>query len=150
MNTINVDKFCGLLFYLSRSKTEFEMVADEIEDPNLRTALDGLSSESSQYAKEIAVQLKTLGVGEVVPHDFFENCVKEGDASPEVLMAAGRGNELMQICNQSETTITNAYWEILNEYVPFASLKDIMVYQLNSLKHAFSKIKILNAARFSA
>ena len=45
-NVTMLEKVCGLLFFLSQSKAEFEMVADEVEDCNLKTALNGLSSES--------------------------------------------------------------------------------------------------------
>src|SRR5215212_67925 len=43
INSKIIDKFCGLLHFLNLSKQEFEMVADEIEDCNLKTALHGLS-----------------------------------------------------------------------------------------------------------
>ena len=49
MENINAaikEKFSGLLFFLRRSKTEFEMVADEMEDHSLRAALNLLSDES--------------------------------------------------------------------------------------------------------
>lgn len=42
-----IDKLRGLLYSLTHTKEEIEMVADEVEDCNLRTALNGLSMESS-------------------------------------------------------------------------------------------------------
>jgi len=152
METINskiADKFCGLLYYLTQSKNEFEMVADEVEDCNLKTALNGLSNESDLFAKEISNQLKTLGISEVVPPNYFENCSQDSSV-PEPESKPGKGNELQAICNHSEHSITKAYWDILNEYVPFPTLRDIMTYQLNALKFAFMKIKMLNSARFTS
>jgi hypothetical protein len=152
MQTIDskiADKFCGLLYSLTQSKNEFEMVADEIEDCNLKTALNGLSNESDLFAKEISNQLKTLGMSTVVPSNYFDNCANGIDV-PETELRPGKGNELLAICNYSEHSITKAYWDILNEYVPFPTLRDIMTYQLNALKFAFMKIKMLNSARFAS
>jgi len=152
METLNskiADKFCGLLYSLTQSKNEFEMVADEIEDCNLKTALNGLSNESDLFAKEISNQLKTLGISDVVPANYFEHCINDNDVS-NIEVKPGKGNELLAICNHSEHSITKAYWDILNEYVPFPTLRDIMTYQLNALKFAFMKIKMLNSARFAS
>ena len=146
-NVTMLEKVCGLLFFLSQSKAEFEMVADEVEDCNLKTALNGLSSESDQYANEITTQLKNLGVNGIVPKSFFENCDWQNYTLAEPTDT--KGNELMSICDTTENSITKAYYEILNEYFPFANLRDIMTYQVNSLKLAFMKIKTLNTARFS-
>ncbi|MEP6712669.1 MAG: hypothetical protein ABJA37_09650, partial [Ferruginibacter sp.] len=145
LNISMLEKLCGLLFFLTRSKAEFEMVADEVEDCNLKTALNGLSSESDQYANEITTQLKTLGINGIGPKLLFEDSGEENDnlfCPPE----NARGNELMKICDNSENSITKAYNEILNEYFPFSNLRDIMSYQADSLKLAFRKIKTLNTA----
>jgi hypothetical protein len=146
-NTGITDKFCGLLYTLTHYKNEFEMVADEVEDCNLKTALNGLSTETDQFANEIANQLKTLGITELVTPSYFDNCTSDPLPDNNV---DGAGNELLAICNHSEHSLTKAYWNILNEYVPFPILRDIMTYQLNALKYAFMKIKMLNSARFSS
>ena len=143
-----IDKFCGLLHFLNISKKEFEMVADEIQDCNLRTALQGLSLESNQCVDELTTQLKTLGIPFKAP-DTFELCL-EDSYIPQAEYIPGTGNELMHICSNSENTITKAYSEILEEYLPIKSLRDMMMYQLNALKCAFLKIKTLNSARFAS
>ncbi len=142
-------KFHGLLSYLTRTKETFEMVADEIEDSNLKTAFNGLSVESSQYADELSVQLKTLGIPYDSPSIFINEQTNgeagAGDYDPD----CNEGDEVMNICCTSENNITKAYREILNEYFPFTGLREVMMYQLNALKCAFMKIKLLNATRFS-
>lgn len=148
VNVILLEKICALLFFLTQSKAEFEMVADEVEDCTLKTALNGLSTESDQYANEITVQLKTLGIKGIAPKNFVEDC-KEEIEKAAMQQNEAAGNELMTICEATEQAITKAYGEILNEYFPFSNLKDIMTYQVNSLKFAFMKIKTLNTARFS-
>ena len=147
INSKIIDKFCGLLHFLNLSKKEFEMVADEIEDCNLKTALHGLSLESNQCADELATQLKTLGIP--FNSQALELCIEEEPFIPQTEYIPGTGNELMNICSNSENTITKAYSEILSDYLPFNSLREMMMYQLNALKCAFMKIKTLNSARFA-
>jgi hypothetical protein len=142
------DKLCGLLKFLRLYKTAFEIVAEEVEDCNLRTALYGLSAESIQYANEITTQLKTHGIPYRLDTDMLADCVDKFDENIE-LDIPGKGNELTNICNSSEDSITNAYNDVLNEYLPLASLRNTMLYQLNALKLSFLKIKMLNNARFA-
>ncbi len=142
-----ISKFCGLLFFLKRSKKEFEMVADEIGNTSLRTALNGLSDESNYYAGELKNYLSSLGAASSFTEGYTED--------PEVFefYPAGepgaQGDELMNICTHNELTLVQAYNELLEESMPFQNLKDIMLYQLNALKYTFMKIKILNSARFA-
>ncbi|MEJ7610150.1 MAG: DUF2383 domain-containing protein [Ferruginibacter sp.] len=140
-------KFSGLLFFLKRSKQEFEMVADEIENNPLKTALNGLSDESSYYAGEIKSYLKSLGVNTGV----IESVKDEAEEYYYPLTAeTGKGDELLSICSHNELTLLQAYNDLLEEPIPFQSLKEIMIYQLNALKYTFLKIKTLNTARFVA
>ena len=152
METLNAsirEKFSGLLFFLRRSKTEFEMVADEMEDYSLRRALNSLSDDSNYYAGELKNYLKAFGIyssqneslAEPDIVQYSESCATD---DPE------KGNELHNICNYNEASLTQAYSELLQENMPFQILKDIMSYQLNALHNTFMIIKALNAARFSA
>ncbi len=140
-----IDKLCGLLYSLTHTKEEFEMVADEVEDCNLRIALHGLSMESSQYASELCTQLKTLGIQ--FPKPSLEE-LEGSNSMPFEEINYGFGNELSYICSKNENYILAAYRNILNENFLFPGLRDIMMYQLNALKCAFMKIKLLNSARF--
>lgn len=147
LNNTVADKFCGLLQYLCKYKTAFEMVADEVEDENLKTALNGLSIESTQYAEEITNHLRLYGVPHRVETDLMFDCL-EDDQPYSADCIPGQGNELMSICVKSESSITRAYDDILNEYLPLNNLRNVMLYQLNTLKIAFMKVKLLNEARF--
>lgn len=141
-----IDKLRGLLYSLINTKEEFEMVADEVEDCNLRTALYGLSMESSQYASELSMQLKTLGIH--FPKPSLEE-LEGSNSMPFEEINNGFGNELSYICSRNENFILAAYRNILSESFLFPGLRDIMMYQLSALKCAFMKIKLLNSARFS-
>ena len=142
-----IDKLRGLLYSLTHTKEEIEMVADEVEDCNLRTALNGLSMESSQYASELCMKLKTLGLQ--FPKLSLEE-LEGSNSMPFEDISNGNGNELSYICNRNENFIITAYRNILSENFLLPGLRDIMMYQLNALKCAFMKIKLLNSARFSA
>ena len=146
------EKFNGLLSYLNLTKKEFEMVADEVEDYKLKTACNGLSLDSMQYADELFQHLKTYGIGYVEERAFFSLHVQDtiidmGDQ--EASQSNGYGDEVMQICLTRENMITKAYHEILNDHFPFPNIREIMTYQLNSLTCAFMKIKLLNRSRFA-
>ena len=151
METLNhriKEKFSGLLFFLRRSKTEFEMVADEMEDHTLRTALNSLSDDSNYYAGELKNYLKTFGIYPKVNETPIEaESINYSDNQD--LPKPEKGNELHTICNYNEASLTQAYSDLLEENMPFQILKDIMLYQLNALRNNFMKIKALNNARFA-
>ncbi len=140
------DKLFKVLMYLTQTKEEFEMVADEIDEGNLKTALEGLSIESSLYANELCVQLKTLGIAVDTPYTLD---LQGANGMPLHATLPGKGNELHYICSKTEDSVITAYKNILNEGISLPGIYDLMVFQLNALKCAFTKIKMLNTARYS-
>lgn len=144
LNKNLLEKFCGLLFSLKKSKKDFELIADEVGDRSLRTALNGLSADSNYYAGEIRLQLHSLGMNAEIPDASWDN-FNESETDNEY---AEPGTELLNICTANEAVLTNAYNEIMTEQIPSQSLKEIMIFQLNALKYAFMKVRTLNNARF--
>lgn len=143
-----LNKFCGLMFFLKRSKVDFEMVADEIENYTLKSALNGLSEESSFYASELKTYLKHLGVNPSAIHatEFSSNYFDEDLNNTE---NCEKGLELKTLCSYNEKSLTQAYSDLLEEPLPCKSLQEIIYYQLNALKITFQKIQVLNTARFA-
>jgi hypothetical protein len=141
-----ITKFSGLLFFLKRSNKEFEMVADEMGNRSLRTALNGLSEESGYYAGELKNYLGSLGFAPATVTD--EETEIYSYEPPAESPAAGY--ELLNICAHNEDTLVQAYNELMSECPPHQSLKEIMLCQLNALRYTFMKIKMLNTARFAA
>ncbi|MEJ7625471.1 MAG: hypothetical protein WKF35_01305 [Ferruginibacter sp.] len=141
-----IEKIRGLLYSLTHTHEELELVADEVEDCKLKTAINGLSMESSIYASEICMQLKELGIK--FPRPALSELQGSNSMSFDEI-CDNYGNELSYICSRNENYIENAYKNILSENFTFPGLRDIMLYQLNALKCAFMKINLLNTARLS-
>jgi hypothetical protein len=151
MNTLNTAvlyKFSGLMFFLKRSKHDFEMVADEIENYTLKSALNGLSEESSYYANELKNYLKHLGIN---TSTFIDTDLTADDFKDVVLITESfeQGLELKSLISYKEKYLTKAYSELLEEQMPCKSLHEIISYQLYALKISFQKIQTLNTARFA-
>ncbi len=144
INKMLLDKLYALVSFLKKSKTDFEQVADEVDDSPLRTALNGLSVESNFFAGELKQQLKTLGV-----HLDYADAGKFFFQEEEV-EEAGNGTEILSICTNNENKILKAYNDLIVESIPYQNLKEIMIYQMNALKYAFMKVRALNVARFSS
>ena len=143
-----LNKFCGLMFFLKRSKNDFEMVADEIENYTLKSALNGLSEESNFYASELKNYLKHLGVNtSIITATEFSYNYFDGDVSDTE--NGENGLELQTLCSYNEKKLTQAYSDLLEEPLPCKSLQEIISYQLNALKISFQKIQTLNTARFA-
>jgi hypothetical protein len=146
-NNINVlAKISSLVYSLTHTKEEIEMVADEVDDCNLRVALNGLSQESSNFATELCMQFKNSGL--YFPKLSLEE-LQGSNTMAENETVEGPGDELSYICRRNENFLMSAYNLILNENFLFPGLRDIMTYQLNALKSAFLKISLLNNARFT-
>ena len=150
LTTSSLSKFSGLMFFLKRSKNDFEMLADEIENYTLKSALNGLSEESNFYASEIKNYLKHLGINasSLTATEFSSNYFS-GDFGDSYLGDCEKGMELQTLCTYNEKSLTKAYNDLLDETLPCKSLQEIIVYQLNALKISFLKIKTLNTARFA-
>lgn len=137
-------KITTLIHSLTHTKEEIEMVADEVDDCNLRIALNGLSQESSIFATELCLQFRNSGIH--FPRLSLEELHGSNTMAEE--LTEGPGDELSYICTRNERFLMAAYNMILNENFLFPGLRDIMTYQLDSLRSAFQKIKLLNMARF--
>jgi hypothetical protein len=55
------DKLCNLLSFLTQLPSELEIIADEIDNENLKNALTAVAVESDQYAKELSAHVVQPG-----------------------------------------------------------------------------------------
>ena len=141
-------KVLYLISYLQQVSKDFEMIADEIEDKNLRNAFLALSTEDKQFAEELHRQVRLCGF----PNAARELNVQWEFEEDENLAANSpvyKNNELLHLCDKSEYLFLKLYTDALKELLSFSSLKDMMVYQYNSIRAGFLKLRLLNSLRYS-
>lgn len=140
-------KLKRLVSFLSQIARGFDIIAEEIDNASLKTAILTISTESKQYAKEIANGVQTLNIsineGFTAEHHWkrIELSVNE-----ETMLA--KGGEIAALCNNCEMYFSKLYEDVLDEYFPHQNLKDIVTYQLFAIRCAFMKIRLLNTQRF--
>lgn len=141
-------KMSSLIYYLNQIAKDFEMIADEIEDKNLKNAFLALSEEEKQFAQQLHCQGKQYGLN-MAPTDLPVQWDITEEDYPESTQGA-KYNELLHICDKSEFLFLRLYTDALKEMLSFTNLKDIMVYQYNSIRTGFLKLRLLNTLRFSS
>lgn len=140
------EKLCVLLSFLKQLPGKLEMIADEIDNENLKNALTAVANESNQYAMELNAQLRSLDIVPPLPdlYNLDEELIEDSiPPSPRE-----KGREVLSICERSEAFFADLYAGLLNEYFPSPSLKDMMQYQLLGIRSAFLRIRFLNSLRF--
>ena len=139
------DKLCTLLSFLTQLPCELDMIADEIDNENLKNALSVAAVESNQYAKELCDQLRSLQINPpFIEAASFHDALIEADPTATHM----KGEEVLNICEKVEAFFTKLYSDALNEYFPNNSLNDMMNYQLLGIRSAFMRIRFLNSLRF--
>lgn len=139
-------KITSLISYLHHIARDFEMIADEIEDKNLKNAFMSLSEEEKEFAEQLHCQGKHLGLN-VAENELQLRWDISQEDYPESSLGS-KYNELLHICDKSEFLFLKLYTDALKELLNFSSLKDLMVYQYNSIRTGFLKLRLLNTLRF--
>lgn len=144
VSVIAEKKIVFLISYLHQVAKDFEMIADDLEDKNLKQAFMSLSEENKQFAQDLHSQAKHFGVTltEAEYALFIDN------EFPETTTGT-RNNELLHICDKSEYLFLKLYTDALKEFLSFAKLKDLMIFQYNSIRAGFVKVRMLNSLRFN-
>jgi uncharacterized protein (TIGR02284 family) len=140
-------KVSSLIYYLNEVSKDFEMIADELEDKNLKNAFLALAEEEKQFAQQLRCHVKQYGLNMPEKDLQLQWDITQEDY-PESTQGS-RYNELLHICDKSEFIFLKLYTDALKELLGFTTLKDIMVYQYNSIRTGFLKLRLLNTLRFS-
>ena len=140
-----LEKISGLLYSLTLTNKELSLVAEEMDDQNLKIALEGLSTESCQFAEELCTQFKVMGI-EICKPEAVENPSGANDAGD---VAAGPGGEVAYICRKHEHSVTMAYTTVMGERLPFPVISQMLQFQFRALADAFMKLNLLNTSRFA-
>jgi len=128
-----IKSLCGLLW---QGKKEFEQIAANIRDKELRRAILMLAQENNQYARELSSQIETLG-GVPPKENIYEPSTEAKIFHDE--------SEILTFCKLNETKMLAVYREILNESFLYEGLRKMIRYQLNGTLCAFTQLKLLNS-----
>lgn len=140
-------KIWFLISYLQEVSRDFEMIADEMEDKNLKNAFISLSEENIQFAQELHCQAKHFGLPGTV--DELSLIWDQSQNDYHVHSQLSKKNELLQICDKSEYLFLKLYTDALKEFLSFNKLKELMIYQYNSIRAGFFKLRQLNSLRYN-
>lgn len=150
---VNIDstlqnKLKRLVSFLLQVNKGFDDIAEEIDNTNLKTAIQALAVESNQYAKEISNELLHFNVA--LPPDYTDQMWKEIEIDiTDNESCLVKGGEIAALCQTCEMHFNKLYEEALQEFFPYKNLKDIITYQLYATQCAFMKIRLLNMLRFN-
>ena len=141
------DRLFMLLAILNRLPGKLEIIADEIDNENLSNAFLAIADETTQYAKELQVQLKSLNISSSAgPGNYLDNeIIENGPLDPSI----EKGKEVMGICESCDRFFSQLYAELLEDFLGNDSLMNMMNYQLLGIKSALMRIKFLNTLRFA-
>lgn len=146
LTDVGREKISFLIAFLQQVSKDFEMIADDIEEPNLKHAFLAFASEDKNFADELCCQAKHAGISLSMSDlalywDYLDN--ENPEMEPVI-----RENELSYICDKSESLFLKLYTDALKEFLSINTLKEIMLYQFNSIRAAFVKLRLLNSIRF--
>ncbi len=140
------DKFGAIISFLKQLSGKVEMIADEIDNENLKNAMRSFAIESNQYANELKAEVKNLNLNKSFVD--FNNLIEEITETKVATVPIEKGKEILTFCESCEAFFHKMYNDFLNDLLPNISLKNIISYQLMGIKSAFMRIKTLNTLRF--
>ena len=140
-------KLQSLVSFLRTVTKGFDVIAEEIDNVNLKTAMITFASESRQYAKEICnyFQTKDILIQSVCSDHLWEKV----EMTVNEQGGEEKGSEILALCNKCELYFKKLYDDILKEDFLYTHLKSIITCQLYAAKCAFMKIRLLNTLRFN-
>lgn len=148
INSTLQNKLKRLVSFLLQVNKGFDDIAEEIDNVNLKTAIQALAVESNQYAKEISNELLYFNIP--LPADYTDQMWKEIEIDiTDNECSLVKGGEIAAFCQTCEMHFNKLYEEALQEFFPYKNLKDIITYQLYATQCAFMKIRLLNMLRFN-
>lgn len=135
-----LEKINFLYVLLQQGKKEYEQVAINISDKELRRTVLALAQENNQYSCELSSQIESLG-GVVLKENTDEFEYKS------IINIFNNDNEIVAFCKMNEKKMVAAYREVLNEPFLYEGLREIVRYQLNGILCEFMQLKLLNSLK---
>lgn len=140
------DRFGAIISFLKQLSGKVEMIADEIDNTNLKNAMQSFAIESYEYANELKAEMNNLKISKSFVD--FNNLIEEITETKIENVSEEKGKEIFTFCESCEVFFHKIYNDFLNDLLPNISLKNIISYQLMGIKSAFMRIKTLNTLRF--
>jgi len=134
------EKLNSLLDVMHETKRGYEKIASQSTDRNFQRALGSLALECGQYINELANQIMSLGVKPIADRS------KDKYIWNQISTKVEKDDDILQACYGSERIILKAYRDVLNDPSVLHPLRQMITYQLNGMKYAFVKVKLLNTA----
>ena len=131
-------KLCRLSSFLQHASNEFENAAQQTTAKDIKMSIRTVETITKQYMIELRSQLAMLRV----------KCVIRDNNGKERNVVANKDfsdRKIIELCCNSEEYFEKAYRIILNQYFPYTSLRQMLVYQLNEIKHSFMQLKLLKS-----
>ncbi len=141
------DKFAAMIASLKQLSGKVEMIADEIDNENLKNAMRLFAVESNQYADELKAERKQLNI--MISAVDFTDLTEDLTAVSIDTNPVTKGNEILTFCENCENFFQRMHHEFLKDFLYNNSIANIIDEQLMGLKSAFMRIKRLNAIRFN-
>lgn len=133
-------KLNSLLDVMHESKRGYERIASQSRDKNFQRALGGLALECGQYINELTNQISSLGAKPIADR------TKDRYIWNQISTRVEKEDDILNACYGSERIILKAYRDVLNDPSVLHPLRQMITYQLNGMKYAFVKVKLLNTA----
>jgi hypothetical protein len=139
------DKLCKLSSFLDHACKEFESVAKQIKEKNVRMSLRSFAVKTKQYREELSSQLRTLSVIKILNRINYSEEIKSKPAAQKHFT----DKKIIELCCNTEEYFVRAYRSVLNEYFPYTELREMLIYQLSGIKNDFRQLKLLKSVMTS-
>ena len=131
-------KLCKLSTFLNHASKEFDDAASHIEQKKIKMSVRNLALKIKQYKHELNSQIAMLNL----KCSFRSNREAVSNSIEKKKLS---DKKLIGLCCNSEVFFSKAYNSILNGFVPFKPLKDMLRYQLTGILSAFRQLKLLHS-----
>jgi len=137
-SSTSANQLCNMLSYLKQTTSEFEAIADSVEDKDFGMALRSIAVQTNQYANELDSQLKCMDVYNLSPQTQY----KVDDLSIFANTIDKNRKNVLAVCDRSESFFTTAYQEILKLDFDYPFLKTMISSQFDGIRAAFMKMRL--------
>ena len=121
---------------LLQGKSQYEQIATNIAEKELRRTVLTVAQQNKQYSRELFSQIESLGgIPPAVNENTFETGIPESHFN--------NNNEILAFCKMNEKKMVTEYRKLLNGPLLYKDLREILEYQLKGISYSFAQLKLL-------